>query len=436
MSKKIGFLTFGRDDFAYGMALVLSSCSGEPYRITPKTARLVDQILFSCFWWEHIYLVADFLRKSNIDLKRKDRPEIIIGGFNTFNPVPFADYCDYVFVGDGDGFGTLGDAEISKHKYTLESKSVLFRRAPITPFIHETNNIARIELSRSCKFKCKFCAVSKLKTYSELTPAEVDKLLKQTRMKRVSLFAPEPSLHSSNDEIDRLCRYHGKTRIESDIRLDSIGEKGNAVHRVGLEGISYKLRKSVGKGYKHDWVVNKIDECIKNGHRGIFFYIILDLPGEDEGDWQEFKTLLEDIGKLENAKDFVIKPSPSVFMPSPHTAMQYNKINWERDYKNIWMKFFRPHQGYKGWDVMIAERARVFSPAMRILSMLSTRAGAEFYDIEKELSNKKIIQISSGRPKCNSLDKLLKCLEHYGGVDKYCGEYRPEGAPWNVVKLA
>jgi hypothetical protein len=43
---KIGYLTFGRDDFGYGLALCLSRLEGhEVYRITPKTAKYVDVLL-------------------------------------------------------------------------------------------------------------------------------------------------------------------------------------------------------------------------------------------------------------------------------------------------------------------------------------------------------------------------------------------------------
>ena len=83
---KIGYLTFGRDDFSYGLALCLSRLKDvELYRVTPKTAKYVDVLLFSCFWWEHIYLLADFLRKAGIKKSDTVRPQIIVGGFNTFS---------------------------------------------------------------------------------------------------------------------------------------------------------------------------------------------------------------------------------------------------------------------------------------------------------------------------------------------------------------
>jgi len=54
---KVGYLTFGRDDFSYGMALCLSRLKDvELFRVTPKTAKYVDVLLFSCFWWEHMVI--------------------------------------------------------------------------------------------------------------------------------------------------------------------------------------------------------------------------------------------------------------------------------------------------------------------------------------------------------------------------------------------
>jgi len=422
---KIGYLTFGRDDFGYGLALCLDRLRDhEIYRVTPKTAKLVDVLLFSCFWWEHIYLLADFLRKANIKKMDRNRPKIIMGGFNTFNPVPFMAYVDFVVCGDGEEI--LPDVLKGN-----ESGFTWHNINQLRGFCHETNNIARIELARGCKFRCRFCAVSHLKPYRETSIEEIEQCLRKTKLKRVSLFAPEPTLYSKDKELNDLCDRLGKIRLDSDVRLDRVGDRPYRVARVGIEGISERLRKSVGKPYKNEYIVEQVDKAIKAGRGGIFFYIILDLPGETEEDWEEFNGLLRKIGELPGAPNFVLKPSPSVFMPNPHTPMEYDGIHWDRDYVGKWREFFRGGENHKKWEVMMAERSRVFTPAMRILSMISTRAGEEFFDIEEELSKNKIIGISGGRVACRSLPNLVSALQNYGEPEKYCGPRSPEGEnPW------
>ncbi len=426
-NRRVGYLTFGRDDFGYGLALCLQSIPNI-FRVTPKTAKYVDWLLFSCFWWEHVYLLADFLRKAGIKKSDTNRPKIIIGGFNTLNPIPFGAYADHVVCGDGENIlpGLLDGKEYEEN---------LWHNSPyLKSFCHETNNIARIEIARGCKYRCKFCAVSHLKPYRELPIDGVEITLRSTRMKRVSLFAPEPTMHSQDKKITEIVHRLGKVRVDSDVRLDHLSNCSDSVPRVGIEGISEKLRRSVNKPYRNEQIIEAVRQAIMDGRKGLFMYFILDLPGEDEEDWQEFGGLLKKIGELPGASNFLLKPSPSVFLPSPHTPMEFDGINWDRDYARKWSAFFGRGED-RQWDVMMAERNRIFSPVMRVLSMVATRAGDEFFELERELSSRKIISISGGRLKWSSLPALLSALQPHGGTEKYCGTYNNDTAPWKILKF-
>lgn len=424
---KIGYLTFGRDDFGYGLALCLNQLKEhELYRVTPKTAKYVDILLFSCFWWEHIYLLAAFLRNAGI--KKGEPPRVVIGGFNTFNPVSFSAYGDVIC---GDGETVINDV--------MQGYNPSFKwhnNNDLIGFSHVTNNVTRLEVARGCIYKCRFCAVSHLKPFREINIDELEPHIKNAKTKKISAFSPEPTLHSKNTHITELCHKYRKTRLDTDVRLDRISKRHDdgGLLRCGIEGVSERLRRSVNKGYSNDFIYNAVKKGIENKRPGMLFYLIMDLPGEQESDFEEFTELLHKIETIPGCENFLLVPSPSVFMPNPHTPMEYESINWERDYATKWKYLFRPDgYGDRPWKFQMAERARVFSPAMRILSMISTRAGEEFIEIEQELSRKKIIGISSGRVKCNSLDKLLEALKKYGGVDKYCGCYTEDTAPWKVV---
>jgi hypothetical protein len=433
---KIGYLTFGRDELSYGLALCMSNLSRDSlFRITPKTILLVDWVLFSVFWWEHIYLLANFLRAAGISRMNHPRPKIIIGGFSTFNPVPLSRYADFVICGDGEEAlpAVLRGEEHPGIYYSPGSCATWQNIRALKAFCHETNGIARIELARGCKYRCRFCAVAHLKPYRETEIGGIEDLLRKSRSKRVSLFAPEPTLHSADEQITKICHRLGKIRVDSDVRLDHLSKRSDSVPRVGIEGLSEKLRKSVNKPCSNCQIIEATRQAITEGRKGFFVYLILDLPGESENDWKEFRELLREIGKLPGAENFLLKPSPSVFMPTPHTPMEFDAIHWETDYTSKWSSFFGRGND-RQWDVMIAERSRIFKPAMRILCMLATRAGAEFWEIEEELTREKIISVSGGRVHCKSERRLLSTLKNYGGVERYCGAYTGT-PPWKSLQV-
>jgi radical SAM superfamily enzyme YgiQ (UPF0313 family) len=437
---KIGYLTFGRDELSYGLALCLSRLKGhELYRVTPKTAREVDVLLFSIFWFEHSFLLAEFMRKAGIRKEQKKRPRIIIGGFNTFNPLHLLPYADAVVVGDGED----AIADVVEGNYdapnvlTSAKEKVEWGIASLVPFCHDVNSIGRIELARGCKFGCRFCAVGHLKPYRELPIDGVKIALKTTKCKRVALFAPEPTIHKENDAITRLCFMAGKVRLDTDVRLDRIERRdGDAARhdstpRVGIEGLSERLRKSVNKGYSHDFIVNKVKNFMSDGHKGLFMYFILDLPGEEDSDWSEFERLILAINELEGAEKFLLIPSPSVFMPTPGTPMALDGIHWERPYKQKWEGFFGKGHG-RGWDVIMAERSRVFGPYMRLLQMMATRAGLEFREVEEELSASKGITIKD-RLMITNKNAIESVLNRDSLIELYTGPRT--GGPWDIVQF-
>lgn len=439
---KLGSVALGRDEFAYGLALCLDDVrSHKHYRITPKTAKLVDWLFFSCFWWEHLYLLADFMRRAKLNRTQTQRPKIVVGGMATVNPVPFKAYADYVVVGDGeDVLPRLLKDDVAGNIYTDRTDRVKYGvAANLRPFCLDNGKIARVEIARGCRFRCRFCAVAHHKPYRELALDDLKTLLKTTRTKRVSLFAPEPSLHSQHDAINELCARQGKTRTDTDARLDRL-EHARGTPRFGLEGLSERLRRSVAKPYTNGQVIDAFRKALIRGCREVWAYLILDLPGENETDWAEFRDLLAQIGELPGASDLAFKPVANVFLPTPGTPMANDGIHYDRDYRQQWADFFGRGQKKQAWKLKMVENQRIFGPGMRLLSMLAMRAGQEFADIETEATRKGAIAITAGRtdyrasPKrlvVKSLDKLLQVLDHYGGVDRYC-EPRTD-ASWQCV---
>lgn len=434
--KTIGYIAFGRDVFAYGIALTIKSLDKKykVYRVSPKTAKFVDLLLFSCFWWEHIYLLAAFLRKACIKKSDTNRPKIIIGGFNTFNPVPFMDYSDVVVCGDGENIINKIIENIDDYK--TKGYTEWHNENMLMPFAHTTNNIARIEIARGCKYNCKFCALKHLKPYRELEYEKLEKLIIRQKEKRLALFAPEPNGHKDNDKLTKLVANIGKHRIDTDMRLNQIGSlrQKSSVIRTGIEGLSERLRKSINKPYSNDFIIDKIKWMINNKVMNMIAYIILDLPTEKQEDYDEFQELLNRIDNIPNNKNFVLKLHPNAFMPNPHTPMEYDKINYNVDFRKKWFGTFRKKGEYP-YKFKLLEQPSMFSIEKRIISMVSTRAGREFIDIENMFHVNKLLYISpkDGSIRVKNLRLLINILNRFKGADYYCGEYNKAKAVWNII---
>jgi hypothetical protein len=426
-----GIVTFGRDEFAYGAALVQRELGGEFFTPTPISAKHFSAIGFSLFWWEHLYNMADWLRRAGLNKAQTKRPKLYAGGFVTYNPFGILSLCDSVCVGDGESVAVdLFNARPNESIVSDESRVRYNCCREVNAIAHETTTVTRIEIARGCKNKCKFCAVANHKPYRECSIESIKESISKANQKRVSLFAPETTQHSKANEIECAAIKKRLCRADTDVRLDNISKHSGGVPRVGIEGISHRLRKTIGKGYTNEMIIDAIKSCIARGIRGMHMYFILDLPSECEDDWAEFKELILAIGRLDGSDKFLLKPSPSVFLPTPHTPMSHYGINWKIDYGKKWECFFGRGDD-RNWEVLMAERSRVFGGGQRILSMIATRAGLEFAQIEHDMKRQKAYTISSGRPKMLDIRKTDRILSRHGGIEFYTGE-RKQG-PWDKV---
>lgn len=422
---KIGKLLFGADDFLYGLELCLSKAGYTATDATAGTALGFDVILVSMFWYLDIYLFERFLRKSGLKDK-KEKPVIIIGGLQaTVTPELCSKMADYVFIGDADDY--LGQILKQVEKGLKPEHRHLFNRAmdkvpepaeciPSAFYIKKRNDpraTTRIEIARGCKYKCKFCLLSNLKSYREVPADEIIDLLKRINRKGpFSLFAPERTLHSEWERIqkaiyDLKIRDHG-----SDARLENICKvHGNKV-TFGLEGISYKLRKSIKKPFTDDFILNQLEKFL-SGCKSIamiLIFFIADLPGENESDWDELWGLFEKIEKENWSRYLTLIPVLNPLSPKPYTAFENVEIHPFRNYPDRWLGFLRKKGSHWGFRVL---ETMVWGSWRRTLDAIVHRGGESAYEVISRMPNKFLSQI----PPLKDRDKLSMQLI------KECGYY-------------
>lgn len=431
---KIGYKVFGKNSLNYGLAYCMYKNDIKADSVTENTASCYDAVLFSIFWWQHVYDFFDFCNKAGIGKNSKSKTRVIVGGFNSFNPVIFKNYAHAVCCGDGESVisNILSDKN-HPSVYTGTEKEVLYNQDDVSgnKFIYcNEAKIDRIEIARGCKFHCKFCQLSALKKYREVDVACIEKMIAVSKNKRLSLFAPNKTSHSGFEKIVEIVKKNNKLDLSPDVRFNDV-EKfySNGTIQIGIEGISQRLRYSVGKTFSNDRLKEVIKFIVEKAitqdqkprlHCGF----ILDLPTETDEDWVEFKAVLDDLQSVNNVDKLCIFFVFNLFMPSPFTVFEDEPINYHRDYKS---KIKLALSDNRKFAVNVS--GRLFSNYNRILSMIATRGDESTSDIANDI-DKYIAKDISDNKKILPLKLILK---KFGGIERFVGV--PKQKPWEIVKV-
>lgn len=474
---KIGYFSFGKSEHNYGLAncLYFARRQGfEAHSITPQQAKACDIVLLSCYWWEHFYDVVRFIVDAGIDPK-KEKPFVLVGGFQVSqNPMPLDLFITAGFIGDGeeglpeilkafqrDGIhlGSIKDIPgvyVPGCRDRVEYQSMQNLRIPTDYQEDATAKVRRVEITRGCRFKCSFCALAFLKPYRETPVEQINEALTSTKLKNVALFGPERTNHSRYGDLEELIRKRGKNNMASDIRLESLKKVKTVSNiRMGIEGVSFRLRRLVGKYFPDDKIVEAVAhmrsmkaarELKKNpvpgetlperGHGACLMYLILDLPTERKEDYYEWTKLLEKLESIPDAENFTLFPSPNVFIPTPHTPMQWFGINPFGEHRKWWRIAMRGENNDRIWKFKVAMRDTAFGAANRVKSMLAVRgderAGKILWNL---VCNRPLIQQLNKLDQHTAAMEILKVSARSGiSEESLLGEYpTSQPLPWDFI---
>ena len=423
---RIGKVLFGADEFFFGLELSLKKAGREAQNVTPQMAFVVDVLLVSLFWFRDIYLFEAFLRESGLK-SRKSKPIIIIGGIQaTITPELCAELADYVFIGDADDYlgSILDDIENGKEPESpylyRKGQKVIPKPAECLPSAFAIKKregkraTTRIEIARGCKFKCKFCVLSHLKPYREVPASDIIDLLKTIDRKGpFSLFAPERTVHSEWDKIQRAIKRFKINDYGADARLEHIHKVEKNKVTFGLEGISYKLRKSIGKSFSDNFILEKMSDFTRKCNRVAMFtiFFIADLPGEAEEDWRELWELFRKIESEEWSRKITVIPVLNPLSPKPFTDLENAEIHPFRDYETKWINFLRKNDEHWGFRVL---ETMIWGPWHRVLDSIVHRGGREAYQVVARLPKKYLKQIPAKKDRMRLARQLVKECKQFG----------------------
>jgi len=420
----LGKLCFGKDGLQFGLELCLARAGLTAHTVTEETAAGCDILLVSICWYRDVYALERFMRAAKL---RKDtrKPYILAGGMQaTITPEAIARMVDAVFIGDGDDcLGELvqqisdtgdcqhpnvfhdGDNEVPAPRVCAPSAHTITT--------NDTKGTQRIEIARGCKYKCSFCALGHLKPYAEVSLDDLIPVMRGLKGKRCSFFAPERVSHSQWPEIHRAIKQHGCRDLAMDARLDHLQEVQGASVAFGLEGMSEKLRRSIGKPFSDDMIIERLGEFVRTRKRiaRAVMYFIGDLPGEDASDWEAVWALFERINAEPWSRTMAATPALFPLTPKRCTALKDAHIHIFRDYGTKWHDLLTNHG--KQWGFRIT-RTLVNGPMERTMDMLIERGGADAYDVIRCLPDKVLAGKLPVKEREGIARQILQTAERYG----------------------
>jgi radical SAM superfamily enzyme YgiQ (UPF0313 family) len=375
--------------------------------------RYVELLGFS-FSWELDYVnILAALQNLGVPISNSERASnspLVFGGgpVLTANPEPFADWFDFILLGDGEELignmlaayqevrdrprhtqlrhlakipgiyvpslyvityespeGAIASiqpidsdipATVTKQTYrgnTLSASTVVTAKAA-------WESIYMVEVVRSCPEMCRFCLASYL-TLPFRTPSATDSLipaidrgLKVTN--RLGLLGASITQHP---EFDLLLDYLARPQFDS-VRLSLASVRTNTLTlklaqtlasrdsrsvTVAVESGSDRLRQIINKKLHNDEIMQAAANAQAGGLTALKLYGMVGVPGEIDRDLEATVEMLRSLKQV--APKLRISFGCSTFVPKSHTPWQWMGVDATADKK---LKYLQKHLAPKGID--------------------------------------------------------------------------------------
>lgn len=354
-------------------SLAVVEALGAPHGLTmtaeehePAGPAGYDAIMISVLDSRCMVEAAKHFARWDVPFRRRDRgplgtyPLVWCGGQGLHNPLPMSEVFDLCVIGDAEdplprllelwgrhgndaGFlaaaSTVPGVYVPAHHHPREATIVQSVAMSIDVTLRNSidvshNGTRRIEIARGCKYKCSFCSLGWRTPVRENAAADVVVAIRASP-KTVHLQAGDAESHSGIDEIRGGLRAHGGYDQGWTGRLDSLFENpdqtipGNKRYAFGVEGVSYRLRAAVGKGYLTD--ERLVDDTLRffdsiegDGKGRAAWHVISGLPTETFGETSDLIAVVDEIDRRRRgkvARNLSIHWQP--FQPLPGTPMQW-----------------------------------------------------------------------------------------------------------------
>lgn len=293
--------------------------------------------------------------------KKYPMKKIIIGGAGALSPYTLGKYCDAVCVGNGDRFvDTLVlkgfDAVLDLNEcWTKDGKKSVIpaKGFPwMTPPIQGEDGAFRVWCGIGCKNKCLFCQTGWAQEYEENpNPELLVKIIKKLRSngKRVSYLSNDALQHTFCENLPIV--ESGSYSIKF---MKKNGLPPSRQIRIGIEGVSERMRRYVGKPIGFDDLV-KCSTWLNENGKSVRWFLIAGLPGETKEDWIELMESIQSWKKT--CSHGVLALSFTAWQPETSTPLASMPL--DDQYYEHWLSFREWFFGGSGWS----NRVNLMPPA-------------------------------------------------------------------------
>ncbi|MCS6959029.1 MAG: radical SAM protein [Pseudanabaenaceae cyanobacterium SKYGB_i_bin29] len=331
------------------------------------------------------------------------------GAVLTANPEPYASWFDFILLGDGEELipemiaafkevrGASRQAKLERlaqvpgiyvpqgyqvdyHDRQGKLKSITPLSSAFPPTVTKRSyrgnvlsastvvtphsaweNIYMVEVVRSCPEMCRFCLASYLTLPFRVASVEGSLLPAIERgfavTNRIGLLGASITQHP---EFEQVLDYIDQPQF-ADLRLSLASVRTNTLTvrlceilsrhdsrsvTIAIESGSERLRQIINKKLSNEEIKQAVANAQAGGLKGIKFYGMVGVPGEDMADLEATIGLLRELKKI--APQLKLTLGCSTFVPKAHTPWQWCGIDRQGDKK---LQYLQKHLAPQGIDL-------------------------------------------------------------------------------------
>lgn len=432
--------------------------------------------------------ILQVLSLSKIPLERTERtklaeqqnehyPIVIAGGPCVYNPLPLSRFIDVFFMGEYDNKITeiteiiqnakeqgKTRAEIIEILSTLEyayafahpKPSVkryfvddldraIYAKKPIVPIHEAIQNRLTIEIARGCTHGCRFCAAGSVyrpvrnRSFKKIMEI-IDSSLKSTGASEINLASLSSDDYPNIGDLVKYLQDKGRDEGFSlslpSLHVDSfssdsiipIAEFKKTGLTFALEAGSDETRRRINKVMNAEAIFKIAADLKRMGYKTIKLYFMLGLTDDPKAEAMAIAQTLEKMSDL-IGKKMKVNAAINVFVPKPHTVLQYSRQLADEEAMDYIMSIRTFHYKYNNISV------KFNPPRMSVVEAIISRGDDRIGEVI--LNAYKLGCRLDGWIEHLDYDKWIQAVEQAGFniSDILAPRSRDEALPWDFVDV-